>query len=673
MLLERLTLWDVGVFREKHEFDLVPRKKYGQTRPIILFGGLNGAGKTTILSAVRLVLYGRQALGFAVTQKGYEEYLREFIHRDKNAIIPINRAEIALTFSYVHGGQTVQYRVVRYWEDKKSVVEEHLRIYRDEKEVSGLTHEQAQAFLSHLVPQGVSQFFFFDGEKIATLAKDQDEHKLAESVRKLLGLDLIARLKADLVVLLRQKRSQDAGSAQSDHKELERDLEKLESEIATGYAHIRDVLDERITDARERVDKIRNELSERGGAWSVDHFELSRSADELTARRAVIEDELRTHLSGLVPLALAPGLKNALLSQLGKESVGIRSTVVGAVLKERASELEAKLANRIPEKYQTAIKVAIEEVFRESLLESGAAAALVHSELSDADRSRVEGRLAQELLAAAAAFQRTADELRAVDFRLGDLSDRKNRAPSEERLQATFKELELASKEFGELIQQRRALLEELRGKTWLSVDLVRKLRKLEKKIAGTETSGRAYIRAETLLTVLDDLTKRVSEAKLKVLRGYFVEAFQRLARKEDMVSDVSIDQETFAVSLIDKVGRVIPKKRLSAGEKQIYAIAMLEALGKTSGRSLPVIIDTPLGRLDSKHRTKLVEQYFPYASHQVIVLSTDTEVDEPFYQGLSKHVSHAYHLEFSPDLGMTQESEGYFWKSREEGVVRAA
>jgi DNA sulfur modification protein DndD len=347
--------------------------------------------------------------------------------------------------------------------------------------------------------------------------------------------------------------------------------------------------------------------------------------------------------------------------------------VVSAVLKERASELEAKLANRIPEQYQPAIKVAIEEVFRESQLESSAAAALVHAELSDGDRSRIEGRLAQELPAAATAFQRTADELSAIDFRLGDLSERKNKAPSEERLQATFKELELASKELGELIQQRKALLEELRGKTWLSVDLVRKLRKLEKKIAGTETSGRVYIRAETLLTVLDDLTKRISEAKLKVLRGYFVEAFQRLARKEDMVSDVSIDQETFAVSLIDKVGRVIPKKRLSAGEKQIYAIAMLEALGKTSGRSLPVIIDTPLGRLDSKHRTKLVEQYFPYASHQVIVLSTDTEVDEPFYQGLSKHVSHAYHLEFSPELGMTQESEGYFWKSREEGVVRAA
>jgi DNA sulfur modification protein DndD len=152
---------------------------------------------------------------------------------------------------------------------------------------------------------------------------------------------------------------------------------------------------------------------------------------------------------------------------------------------------------------------------------------------------------------------------------------------------------------------------------------------------------------------MLDDFVERMTKSKVEVLRGHFVEAFRRLARKEDMVADATIDSRTFAVALIDKAGRVIPKKQLSAGEKQIYAIAMLEALGRTSGRSLPVIIDTPLGRLDSKHRTKLVERYFPYASHQVIILSTDTEVDEPFYQGLSKHVSLPPGVQ--PGIGMTQ------------------
>ena len=79
----------------------------------------------------------------------------------------------------------------------------------------------------------------------------------------------------------------------------------------------------------------------------------------------------------------------------------------------------------------------------------------------------------------------------------------------------------------------------------------------------------------------------------------------------------VAISSKDFSVVLFDREDRPLPKDSLSAGEKQIYAIAMLWSLARTSGRPLPVIIDTPLGRLDSDHRRLLVERYFPHASHQ--------------------------------------------------------
>jgi DNA sulfur modification protein DndD len=89
----------------------------------------------------------------------------------------------------------------------------------------------------------------------------------------------------------------------------------------------------------------------------------------------------------------------------------------------------------------------------------------------------------------------------------------------------------------------------------------------------------------------------------------------------------VQIDTETFKLSLYDHDGETLPKHRLSAGEKQILAISLLWGLANASGRQLPVAIDTPLGRLDSEHRNHLVERYFPQASHQVMLLSTDTEI----------------------------------------------
>ena len=105
-----------------------------------------------------------------------------------------------------------------------------------------------------------------------------------------------------------------------------------------------------------------------------------------------------------------------------------------------------------------------------------------------------------------------------------------------------------------------------------------------------------------------------------------------------------------------------ISNNRLSSGEKQIFAISILWALRKISGRPIPVIIDTPLARLDSKHRNNLVNTYFPEASHQIIILSTDTEIDKGYFEKLSKFISHSYHLNFSSKDSMTSVEEGYFF-----------
>jgi DNA sulfur modification protein DndD len=78
------------------------------------------------------------------------------------------------------------------------------------------------------------------------------------------------------------------------------------------------------------------------------------------------------------------------------------------------------------------------------------------------------------------------------------------------------------------------------------------------------------------------------------------------------------------------------------------------------------VIIDTPLGRLDSKHREKLREHYFPHASQQVIILSTDTEIDEDFYAKLERDISHSYQLEFDSVEKATVVNKGYFWRKTE-------
>jgi len=89
----------------------------------------------------------------------------------------------------------------------------------------------------------------------------------------------------------------------------------------------------------------------------------------------------------------------------------------------------------------------------------------------------------------------------------------------------------------------------------------------------------------------------------------------------------------------------------------------VLWGLARASARPLPAVIDTPMARLDATHRQHLVERYFPNASHQVILFSTDTEVDRKYYQELQPHIARAYHLNYDDRDRRTVGEEGYFWK----------
>ena len=115
MILKSLSLNDFGVFSGRHDIDLAPRTKYGNKRPIVLFGGLNGAGKTTTLTAVRLALYGRQSMGRSISNIAYHQQLVEYIHKPRKSIVAPNSAAVELDFTYGKHGTVDDFKVVRSW------------------------------------------------------------------------------------------------------------------------------------------------------------------------------------------------------------------------------------------------------------------------------------------------------------------------------------------------------------------------------------------------------------------------------------------------------------------------------------------------------------------------------------------------------------------------------
>ena len=161
---------------------------------------------------------------------------------------------------------------------------------------------------------------------------------------------------------------------------------------------------------------------------------------------------------------------------------------------------------------------------------------------------------------------------------------------------------------------------------------------------------------------IMQEFLTRATERKIHRLSDLITESFRFLLRKQSMVERIHIDPTTFAITLFNEVGHALPRERLSEGEKQIFAISVLWGLARASSHPLPAIIDTPMARLDAAHRRHLVERYFPNASHQVLILSTDTEVNRHYYQALLPHIARAYHLRYDEESQATFGEEGYFW-----------
>jgi DNA sulfur modification protein DndD len=655
VILRSIRLEDFGLYAGITDLDLVPRRRPGGPTPIILIGGKNGAGKTTLLEAVRLALYGRRALGARVGQADYEAYLRERINRD--AATPA--AAVALEFDYAEAGTVHRYRVRREWAVRGKSVVESLLLDKDGSAIASVPREEWHHFLQELIPPGVSQLFFFDGEKIGEIADgEEDNEQLAEAVRGLLGIELVGRLRTDLGLYLARHQRGDDDDIAARLEGIIRDIGVAERNASVLSDEVAELTSARDSQARA-AEQVRRRFVAEGGDAAIHRVRIEAERDEV--RRATIrsEHDLRELANKLLPFAMAPRLIGAFRSALSRASGSDRQQVSAEVLEDALNAWRtgdgprrdaawsekhwADLRRFLESQAGSAAPALTSPAFRE--VGDGAAALSRLVEVETVVRPRAVALL---------------DELDALARRSRELDVTLSRADNAAS-GIMLDELRLADQRVGSTeatLKTRQEDLKILRGQL---VTMERERRRLLEEQAGSAAAThRAELAARTA-QALADYERRLLDHKLTQLRTEFVRCFNHLVRKDDLIADVRIDVNTFATTLIDGAGREVSKAALSAGEKQVYAIAMLWALARTSGRPLPMIIDTPLARLDSEHRANLVERYFPAASHQVILLSTDTEIDDRLIKDLEASVSHAYRLDYDPASGRTIASHGYF------------
>lgn len=661
MILNSLRLRDFGVFSGQHTIDLAPRVKYGRKRTIVLFGGLNGSGKTTTLTAVRLALYGRQSSGRNSTLQAYHQQLQEYIHKPRKSIVAPYSSSVELNFTYGKHGTVSDYKIIRSWEEKGSKVIEHLEIHKDCELLEGLGSEQLQSFLNELIPIGVANLFFFDGEQIAELAEDNTNEALADAINRLLGLDIIHRLRTDLGIYLREN------TQAKMPKDIANELKALEQRYKQSYDEYKRFVTEKIDLNTELVGlsseiaSTQQRVNDLGGAWAK-----SREAEEIRCEQIVKEknslnSEIKELFADAIPLALAQKSISKLLDQLTAEKLTKTQHSTRSEINKHLRKLRSELIKTLGQTNKAAVDMALETTFQK-VLTGGDNTVIIH-DISDSEFERIQVLFSSYLPQQVKLLKKLWTRIEELDDELSIISTNIARAPDQSRLINIMEELYSLMQKKGGLENKIEVCRENAKRALRQAMNSLRCLRDLDEKYSKTMSHDQGIELAANCRAMLSDFADQTKKRKIAILEQEFIKSFSKLARKDDMDILVKICPETFNVSLSNEHGNVINKQKLSAGEKQIYAIAMLEALGRTSGRSLPIIIDTPLGRLDSKHRTNLVQNYFPTASHQVILLSTDTEIDESYYSALSPEISHAFSVDYDSKAGSSRFNEGYFWR----------
>jgi len=505
--------------------------------------------------------------------------------------------------------------------------------------------------------------FFFDGEQIKELADGESAARiLASAVQTLLGLDLVDRLDEDLTTLERRKKqSALSESDQARVSELRASVETAANAAANAQqeaGHHRtktDVL-------RKQLAEFQTQFRKEGGELYVRRDALDQEKADLTRQLNEASEDLRRHYAGPAPLLLIEPLLVKVEQQAEAELEQRHQKLIAHAEQQRDKKILKDLRKALPNDQYAIVQTVLEKNRPDR--EQGSVPDLVNPEedFPEALRQLATLILPQAKVELAGLLRATTDlreQIARLDSQLGAVPD----ADSLARLQREMHRVQVQVRdcEAQQVVHDERFRL--------LAHDHRTKDAAFKKALDGlvdfqsaAEHDARILQRLPRIQDTLRQFRRRVIERHANRLEQLIFESFQQLLRKTDLIRGLRIDPSTFQMELIGNDRAVLPFDRLSAGERQLLATAMLWGLAKASGRPLPTVIDTPLGRLDSSHRAHLVQRYFPVASHQVILLSTDEEIDEHYLEMMKPFVGRTYRLEFDQATNATRITEGYLF-----------
>ncbi len=654
MIFTEIVIHNFGIYKGRHTVDLKPKSA---NKPVILFGGLNGGGKTTFLDALQLTLYGKFAKCSNRGALSYLDYLKETINRYAK---PEEGSALELEFIYFNEGNETTYRIKRFWKSTGKGIKETTEVIKNGV-LDPAMSEQWYEYVDEFIPSNISGLFFFDGEQIENLANPESSADIIKTgIMSLLGLDLVDKLHDDLKTVERRRLAKNTSSKNSGKIKLIEDLiDKLNTQIKVHNAKLASKSSE-MDNLTTQIKTSKKDYKKHGGELYEQRDLIEKQHDFHMQKLQNTEEGIRKYAEGAAPLTMLKSLMSRAQKQSQIESKSIGNRELVTALEGRDLDIIEIFAEKSTNKNSVSLLTDLLATDRLQRLESAQQITPlnIHPEvLAQFDKDFFSAHK-KETKNLKLSFEQLSEEVAMSDKQLSVI-------PEADMIKAVAKALKMAEDKHkiaqGELNVLQAGYNDTLKILAIKQNELDRLLHTANNEQLNAHRDKRILEHTAEVKHTLTLYRKALTNKHIGRLESLITESFTGLIRKSDLVDNISINPDDFTLNIISKEGEIIPATRLSAGERQLLAISILWGLAKASGRPLPVIIDTPLGRLDSEHRGHLVDNYFPNASHQVILLSTDTEIDSEYRDSLSKSIGKEYHIQYQQELQSSTITPGYF------------
>lgn len=625
MIISRLVINNFRNYSGESEIDFSIDSKHN----IVLIGGQNGAGKTSMVDAIRLCLYGNRFNGTVLSESKYQQYLSSVCNKDSDGSF-----SIALSVCLNEENPPLNIDIERKYLKKGGKFSEDLTLRKGDSKVEFIDHDYWSYYVERIIPPASSRYFFFDGEKVRdVISSDSSNIFMNEAVDNLTGIINLKTLKTDLSEVRKRIINKSKPSGNSSLDILKKELEELSGQIVKKQQEIDDkqlfltqynsnysaLSEERsrligsTNEKRERYNESLKECNESYDdanrrisdyCYSELPFFLASSAIARTIEQATNENSSIIYSYSISALESLLEDNNK-LSSLSKDEVLARS-LIQSIINEFSSNIRD---------CDNSLEIPLSKV--EVLKSSIPSDASVEQFIEDVRNREYYSHEINELNKKIAKL--TDDSLDELDSSIIKIKTeiqvlQRQLEIDQSQLQALHNKMSTITSEISR--EERLLVLKDVDKASVRNIDLV--IENIDRRVA-----------------IIQDNARTTMEKNIN-------EIYHVLKNSKDMVKSLRLTED-FDIQLLDFDDHVIDTAFISEGEKGILMYAAVFALHSISNLNFPVIVDSPLGRMDSKHVHNLAQKYFPSIPSQIVLLSHDREVTGESLELLDEFISKKY------------------------------